>query len=195
MPLADDALEVLATALRDPSVVLRYQEMIVTVPGSECLWWRGAVSGRGHGRFYVGTVPVTCDLEADVRVVEGAGGEGGEGQDGSGRRELCMIAHRFGYALAYGAAALNTVPVFGHGCDNALCQRIGAGHAQPSSHAQNRRAFLARRSVVGNPLGDARGARRRSRELRDLTRANPAAVAADQARLLRLGLQLPLFDG
>ena len=105
-----------------------------------------------------------------------------------------MIAHRFGYALVYGAAALNTVPVLGHGCDNPLCQRIGAGHAQPSSHAQNRRAFLARRSVAGNPLGDARGARGRSRELRDLTRANPAAVAADQARLLRLGLQLPLFD-
>ena len=80
-------------------------------------------------------------------------------------------------------------------CATPPCQRIGAGHAQPSSHAQNRRAFLARRSVAGNPLGDARGARGRSRELRDLTRANPAAVAADQARLLRLGLQLPLFDG
>jgi len=43
-------------------------------------------------------------------------------------------------------------------------------------------------------LGDARGARGRSRELRDLTRADPAAVAAEQSRLLRLGLQLPLFD-
>ena len=31
-------------------------------------------------------------------------------------------------------------------------------------------------------------------ELRDMTRADPAAVAADQARRLRLGLQLPLFD-
>jgi len=27
-----------------------------------------------------------------------------------------------------------------------------------------------------------------------ITGADPAAVAADQARLLRLGLQLPLFD-
>ena len=27
-----------------------------------------------------------------------------------------------------------------------------------------------------------------------MTRADPAAVAVDQARLLRLGLQLPLFD-
>jgi hypothetical protein len=107
---------------------------------------------------------------------------------------LCVIAHRFGYALVYGAAALKSVPVLGHGCDNPLCQRIGSGHAHPSSHAKNRRAFLARRYLAGSPLGDPRGARGRSRELRDMTRADPAAVAADQARLLRLGLQLPLFD-
>ena len=44
------------------------------------------------------------------------------------------------------------------------------------------------------PLGDPRGAPGRSRELRDITRADPAAVAAAQAGLLRLGLQLPLFD-
>ena len=54
--------------------------------------------------------------------------------------------------------------------------------------------LLARRFVAGNPLGDTRGAQGRSRELRDLMRADPAAVAAEQARLLRLGLQLPLFD-
>jgi len=65
---------------------------------------------------------------------------------------------------------------------------------QASSHAQNRRPYLARRFAAGSPLGDARGAPGRSRELRDLTRADPAAVAADQARLLRMGLQLPLFD-
>jgi len=51
MPLAEAPMAVLATALRDPKVVLRYQTKIVTVPGSDCLWWRGAVSGRGHGRF------------------------------------------------------------------------------------------------------------------------------------------------
>ena len=67
-----------------------------------------------------------------------------------------------------GAAALNAVPVLGHGCDN----------VDPSSH-------------VGNPLGDSRGARGRSWELRDLTRADAAAVAAEQTTLLRVGLQLP----
>ncbi len=115
-------------------------------------------------------------------------------EGGPGGRNLCVIAHRFGYALVYGAAALNEVPVLGHRCDNPLCQRIGAGHVEPSTHALNRRAYLARRFVAGSPLADARGAGGRSRELRDLTRADPAAVAADQTRLLRLGLQLPLFD-
>ena len=91
-------------------------------------------------------------------------------------------------------SALNDVPVLGHGCDNPLCQRIGPGHVHPSSHAGNRRAFVARRSLAGNPLGDPRGARGRAQALRDMTRTDPAAVAADQARLLRLGLQLPLFD-
>ena len=134
---------------------------------------RCRVRARARARFYV------ASLAAD---------------SGEGERDLCVIAHRFGYALIYGAAALSSVPVLGHGCDNPLCERIGPGHVKPSSHAENRRAYLAQRSLAGDPLGDARGARGRSRELRDLTRADPAAVAADQARLLRLGLQLPLFD-
>jgi len=50
MPLADQALAVLGSALRDPNLVLRYQVKIDAVPGSECLWWSGAISGRGHGR-------------------------------------------------------------------------------------------------------------------------------------------------
>lgn len=173
MPLGDQAMELLTVALRDPAVVARYRAKIVQVPGSECRWWRGAVSGRGHGRFHVGTFPA-------------AGGEPG--------RDLCVIAHRFGFALVYGAAALNRVPVLGHRCDNPLCQRIGPGHVEESTAALNRRAYLARRFVAGSPLGDARGACDRSRQLRDLTRADPAAVGAEQARLLRLGLQLPLFD-
>jgi len=178
VPLAEAPTRVLRAALGDPAAVARYRAKVLEVPGSDCLWWQGAVSGRGHGRFYVGTV------DADPADT-----------NGSGRvRDLCVIAHRFGYALVYGAAVLNSLPVLGHGCDNPLCQRIGAGHVHPSSHAANRRAFLARRFVAGSPLGDPRGARGRSRELRDMARADPAAVAADQARLLRLGLQLPLFD-
>jgi hypothetical protein len=72
----------------------------------------GAVSGRGHGRFHVGT-------DATDQ------GDKGVDQDiaGGGVRDLCVIAHRFGYALAYGAAALNSVPVLGHGCVNPLVRR------------------------------------------------------------------------
>ena len=134
MPLAEAPMRVLEAALRDPGVVARYRAKVLEVPGSDCLWWQGAVSGRGHGRFYVGTV------DADPAATSGDGGDGGV-------RDLCVIAHRFGYALVYGAAVLNSVPVLGHGCDNPLCQRIGAGHVHPSSHAANRRAFLARRSL------------------------------------------------
>ncbi len=50
MPLADQALAVLGSALRDPNVVLRYQAKIDAVPRWECLWCSGAISGRGHGR-------------------------------------------------------------------------------------------------------------------------------------------------
>ena len=150
---------------------------MLEVLGSDCLWWHGAVSGRGHGRFYVGTVPAGHDRTGE-----------------NGVRDLCVIAHRFGYAVIYGASALNSVPVLGHGCDNPLCQRIGAHHVHPSSHAANRSAFLARRWLARNPLDDTCGARGRSQALRDMTRVDPAAVAADQARLLRLGLQLPLTD-
>ena len=50
MPLGDQARTLLTSALRDPLVVTRYRAKMVQVPGSECLWWRGAVSGRGHGR-------------------------------------------------------------------------------------------------------------------------------------------------
>src|SRR5450759_2817140 len=78
MPLVDAPMAVLgggAAGLECGDPVTRAK--IVTVPGSECLWWRGAVSGRGHGRFYVGTV---------VAVDPGESG-----------RDLCVIAHRFGY--------------------------------------------------------------------------------------------------
>jgi hypothetical protein len=122
--LADTPSRIVEAALCDPGVVARYRVKVLEVPGSDCLWWSAAVSGRGHGRFYVGT----------VRPEDG----GGDGHAVS--QDLCVIAHRFGYALVYGASALNSVAVLGHGCDNPLCQRIGPDHVHPSSHAKNRRA-------------------------------------------------------
>jgi hypothetical protein len=94
MPLGDEPLAVLAATLHDPAVVARYQAKIVSVPGSDCRWWSGAVSGRGHGRFYVGRVALNATEDVP--------------------RGLVVIAHRFGYGLVYGAAALNAVPMLGH---------------------------------------------------------------------------------
>ena len=120
MPLGDPALQLLEHAVRDPAVVARYRGKVLEVPGSDCWWWHAAVSGRGHGRFYVGTVPTETDVASRPR---GDGDDGGEVVGAGGVRDLCVIAHRFGYALVYGVSALNAMPVLGHGCDNPLVRR------------------------------------------------------------------------
>jgi hypothetical protein len=61
VPLADAPMRVLQTALRDPTVVAMYRAKVLEAPASDCLWWSAAVSGRGHGRFYVGTVATGSD--------------------------------------------------------------------------------------------------------------------------------------
>jgi len=46
--------------IADPRVLARYRLKVATVPGSDCVWWTGAIAGRstregtyggGHGRF------------------------------------------------------------------------------------------------------------------------------------------------
>ncbi len=117
-------------AVADPAIVARYRMKTTRVPGSPCLWWTGAVSSRGHGRFWLGEV---------------------------GGRDVVMIVHRFGWALEHGVAALGEAPVLGHRCDNPLCQRLGVVHVQLSSHTANRQEWAARRHALGNPLRDGRG--------------------------------------
>jgi len=126
--LSDASLE-LHAAVADPASVARYSMKTTRVPGSPCLWWTGAVSARGHGRFWLGEV---------------------------GGRDVVMIAHRFGWALEHGVAALGEAPVLGHRCDNPLCQRLGVGHVQLSSHTANRQEWAARRHALGNPLRGGR---------------------------------------
>lgn len=43
----------LVLGVADPDVVERYRAKIVEVAGSDCWWWTGAISGRGHGRFWL----------------------------------------------------------------------------------------------------------------------------------------------
>lgn len=116
--------------MADEDTAARYRSKIRVVPGSACSWWSHAVSARGHGRFWLGTV------------------------DG---RDVMMIAHRFGWAVKFGADSLDQVPVLGHRRDNPLGQRIGPGHREASSAWRNRQEWAVRRHTIGGPLRDARG--------------------------------------
>lgn len=43
---------VFARALRSSTVGERFDTKIRVIEGSDCLWWVGAISGHGHGRFW-----------------------------------------------------------------------------------------------------------------------------------------------
>jgi hypothetical protein len=103
---------------------------------------------------------------------------------------------RFAWALEFGVDALDQAPVLGHRCDNPLCQRIGPGHVVASSAWRNRPEWVMRRGTIGGPLRDARGARGRSRALRDAVRRDPSAVSLSAAiveGLAAYAAQVPLW--
>ena len=159
---------VLARALTDPGTVGRYRQMIETVPGWTCHWFTGALSGRGHGRFWLASV------------------------DG---RDVTIIAHRFGFALEHGLEELLAAPVLGHRCDNPLCQLIAPRHVVRSSPGENRREWAARRRLAGGALADRRGPRGRAREVRDSIRAGGDALDLVAASGFgQDGVQLALWD-
>ena len=53
MRLGEAGSAALAAGCASPEVVARYGAKVVQVAGSDCQWWAGAVSGRGHGRFWL----------------------------------------------------------------------------------------------------------------------------------------------
>ncbi len=93
------------------------------------MWWAGAVSARGHGRFWLDEV------------------------DG---RDVVVIAHRFACALTFGVEDLQAVPVLGHRCDNPLCQRLTGRHVTRSSPVENARGWAARRTPAATLRGQPR---------------------------------------
>ena len=169
--LAEAAQDLLRAAVADEATVARFHARTVLVPSAHCaVWWRGAVSGRGHGRFWLGQV---------------AG------------RDVVVIAHRFAYALAHGVDALEQTPLLGHRCDNPLCHVVAPGHVEPSTAWRNRHEWVMRRATVGGVLRDARAARGRARAIRDALRQDPSIESLEAAA--RVGLaadldQLPLWE-
>ncbi|MCU1675976.1 MAG: hypothetical protein JWM93_734 [Frankiales bacterium] len=169
--LGDTSLAVLRLAAIDAETIARFQAKVRRVEGSGCHWYVGAVSARGHGRFWLDAV------------------------DG---RDVVMIAHRFAWAVEFGVESLVNTPVLGHRCDNPLCQRIDPKHVVASSALANRREWASRRHTIGSALRDTRGSRGRARVLRDAIRSGSMSSAA-VSDLAAVGLrfdaaQLPLWE-
>ncbi|HRU10834.1 MAG TPA: hypothetical protein P5144_15765, partial [Thermoanaerobaculia bacterium] len=51
--LDDAGLAALDAACRSQETIERWAAKVVVVDGSSCRWWTGALSGRGHGRFWL----------------------------------------------------------------------------------------------------------------------------------------------
>lgn len=54
-PITPAAARRLRRALTQTDVIERYRSKTTRVDGYSCLFWTGAISGRGHGRLWVGT--------------------------------------------------------------------------------------------------------------------------------------------
>jgi hypothetical protein len=162
-------------ALVDSAVVDRYWSHVRRTDIADRCWlWTGAIAGKGHGRFQVGDTYINA-----------------AGQPRR-RRTYVVIAHRFGFAIAYGLDALLDTPLVSHRCDNPLCQR--PDHWRASNHRANGQEYAHRRSIVRGSLADTRGARGRAAAIRDAARIN-----ADTVEVVLAGLppvhrdQLDLF--
>lgn len=111
-------ITMLRQAVADPAVVNRYRAHIAIDSDYACHLWVGAVSGRGHGRFYIGSLT----------------------DEHTRRRTFVVIAHRFRFAAQYGVDALLNFPLIAHWtCDNPLCQN--PAHWRESDHYRNGRDY------------------------------------------------------
>lgn len=143
--------EALLAALASPATIGRYRALVYDQPTAQgCLVWMGAVSGQGHGRFWLGRGSVT-------------------------------VAHRFGFAVAFGVDALYSAPQISHVCDESWCQNHE--HLKPATGWRNTTDWIERRDTIGSPLRDVRGARGRALALRDAARRGESLDAAMRAGL------------
>ena len=127
----------LEQGLTDPGVIARFWSLTrpTDTPCGVC--WVGAITGRGHGRFWLGRTP--------------AG------------KNVSVVAHRFAAGLVHGFDVINAKGAHcTHACDEASCVRVGEGHIGIGTAASNSLEWRQRRSMLGSPLRDTRGARGRS---------------------------------
>jgi len=142
--------------LDDPAVIERWRNLIsATALDSGCRIWTGAISSKGHGRFWVG------------QRIDG--------------RDLVMIAHRFGYAVTYGLDALLAADVIRHLCDEPSCQT--PTHWAAGTAAENTTDWWQRHHTPGSPLRDTRGSRGRAEALRAAALAGANLQTASEAGL------------
>lgn len=129
----------------------RFQAKIHRSPDLECWLWTGAISGKGHGRFWI---------HDDLVVIA--------------HRFAWLIDQ-----LEHHQVVTTMPDVVSHDCDNPICQN--PSHLRVGTATSNRREWVARRDIPGSPLRDLRGARGRAEALRDAakTRADLATVIDD----------------
>lgn len=153
--LSGRALQVVRDAVTDPGVRARYEAKVSRGGRHDCWPFLGAIHPHGHGRFWVGTISLSPGR----------------------RRDVVVIAHRFGWALDHGSEALAAAPVLAHTCDEPSCQN--PTHLVVGTTASNYGDWLWRRGAPGSPLRDRRGPAGRARAIRDaiLAGAGPDEVA------------------
>lgn len=144
--------------LADRDVVTRFWALTRTTDTACGVCWVGAITGRGHGRFWLG---------------RGAGG-----------KSVAIVAHRFAAGLVYGYAAISDPTLqCTHACDEASCVRVGEGHIGIGTAATNTEEWRQRRVTLGSPLRDVRGARGRSLAARAAALSGQSVAAALRAGL------------
>lgn len=169
MGISNEAQALVRKALGDQRVHERYWSKVNTA--HECWYWVGALHPKGHGRFWVGNIMAPAP---------------------HGPREVCVIAHRFGWALKHGAHSLEQVPVLAHQCDEASCQN--PDHLRASSWADNLDEWQRRRWAPSSPLRDVRGPGGRARAIRAaLTSGHELGPALALGKTIIDRDQLPLF--
>ncbi|MBO1756861.1 hypothetical protein J4030_17220 [Allobranchiibius sp. CTAmp26] len=169
--LSPVARTVVRDGVIDPAVIARYRAKVAYAGPGDCWHFTGAIHPHGHGRFFVGQY---------TRV------------DTGDRRDVVVIAHRFGWAITYGLGSLDQVPVLAHECDEAGCQNTA--HLAPATTASNHRDWDIRRWQLGSPLRDTRGPAGRARAIREAILTGGDVQAAKDAGVRPVDHdQLPLW--